>query len=424
MRLTEKITSTFKRFVKAERGSTAVIFAVALVPILAAAGAAIDFISFYNTRNHVQTALDAGALAGATAQGATNSQRINIATAAFNSNMNAEDLANASIKVVFTPGVKTVVGSAKMQVSTNMMGIVGINSVDLNTGSEVTIPTNKNAEIAFVLDYSGSMAEIAGSQQKYIAVRDSVTKLINSLTATQPSKLKFALVPFSDQVYTDLPKPFVLGQNGSGMWTGCTLDNQYPYNLGDSTPSAMNSSKWGQSWPVSAPHTACSGYATRNLKIRPLSNNFTGIKSQIASMLPYAYTNISLGVQFGYQALSPNGAYTGAGSIASYNDQNTIKYLVLLTDGMQTSPAFGPGAARDVPQGETNLTTLCDNAKASGIHILTMAVGVDDAATAARLQDCATDSSKDFFVINTSDDMAQAFATITGQIAQQAYLSK
>ena len=141
-------------------------------------------------------------------------------------------------------------------------------------------------------------------------------------------------------------------------------------------------------------------------------------------MLPYAYTNISLGVQFGYQALSPNGAYTGAGPIASYNDQNTIKYLVLLTDGMQTSPAFGPGAARDVPQGETNLTTLCDNAKASGIHILTMAVGVDDAATAARLQDCATDSSKDFFVINTSDDMAQAFATITGQIAQQAYLSK
>ena len=59
MRLSQKINGTFKRFTKADRGSTAVIFAVSLVPLLAAAGAAIDFASFYNTRNHMQAALDA-----------------------------------------------------------------------------------------------------------------------------------------------------------------------------------------------------------------------------------------------------------------------------------------------------------------------------------------------------------------------------
>ena len=423
MRLTKKITPIFKNFAKAERGSTAVIFATALIPVLAAVGAAIDFVSFYNVHNHMQSALDAATLAGATAQNATTSQRISIATEAFNANMNAAEISNPSILVTFTPTTKTVVGSATLQIPTSLMSIVGMNSMDVRTGSEVSIPVNKSAEIAFVLDYSGSMAEVAGSQQKYIAVRDSVTKLINNLSAAQPSKLKFALVPFSDQVYTDLPKPFILGQTGVGMWTGCTLDNQYPYNLSDSTSSTLNAAKWGQAWPTNTPNTACSGYANRNLKVRPLTNNFTGIKSQIASMYPYAYTNISLGVQFGYQALSPNGAYASANQIASYADQNTVKYLVLLTDGMQTSPAFGPGTVRNVPQGETNLVTLCANANASGIHILTMAVGVNDAATSARLQDCATDSSTDFFVINTSDDMAQAFETITGQIAQQAYLS-
>ena len=424
MNTSKKITSIFKHFFKAERGSTAVIFALALVPVLAAAGAAIDYVSFYNVRNHMQAALDAATLAGATAQDATVSQRISIATNTFNANMNGEDLSNPNIHVLFTPTAKTVTGSASIKIPTSMMNVVGMKSMDISTGSEVSIQTNKNAEIAFVLDYSGSMAEVAGSQQKYIAVRDGVTKLIDSLTASQPSKLKFALVPFSDQVYTDLPKPFVLGQNGGGMWTGCTLDNQYPYNLGDSVSSTVNPAKWGQAWPVSAPKTACSGYADRNLKIRPLTKNFKSIKSQVTSMYPYAYTNISLGFQFGYQALSPNGAYASSNTIASYTDEDTIKYLVLLTDGKQTSPAFGLDTVRNVPQGESNLVALCANAKASGIHILTMAVGVDDAATSARLQDCATDSSTDFFVINTSDDMAQAFETITSQIAQQAYLSK
>jgi hypothetical protein len=256
---------------------------------------------------------------------------------------------------------------------------------------------------------------------KYVAMRDAVTKLVNNLTAANASKLKFAVVPFSDQVFTDIPNPFVLGQFGPGMWTGCTLDNPSPYNLTDVPPSAGDASKWNQ--PAKKSST-CASYAARNLKLRPLSNDFSGLKSQIASMTPLANTHIALGVQFGYQALSPNGIYNSSGKVAKYNDSNTIKYLVVLTDGMQTEPAFGPGGVRTKEHGEDNLVALCNNAKADGIQILTMAVGITDAPTSARLQNCSSDSSKNFFVINTADDMAQAFTTITGQIAQQAYLSK
>lgn len=424
MRLTIKMASIFKRFAKAERGTTAVIFAVSLIPILAAAGAAIDFASFYDTRTHLQSALDAGAMAGATAKGATNAQRITIATDAFNANMNASDLANDTIVVDYKPNAKTVVGSAKLEIPTSMMNVVGMTTLDISTKSEVTIPSEKNAEIAFVLDYSGSMEEVAGGQVKYIAMRGAVTKLVDELTAANPSKLKFALVPFSDQVLTDLPKPFVYGQAGVGMWSGCTLDNPSPYNLMDSPPVAGDLSKWNQPTPSWLWTSDCSGYSDRNLKILPLSNDFAGLKSQISNMTPYANTHIALGVQFGYQVLSPNGVYNSSGTVAKYTDANTIKYLVLLTDGAQTEAAFGPGGLRNVRQGEKNLVTLCENAKSSGIHILTMAVGVNDSATRARLQGCATDSAQDFFVINTADDMAKAFQTITGQIAQQAYLSK
>ena len=424
MRLTQKFASIFNHFARADRGSTAVIFAVSLVPLLVAAGAAMDFASFYNTRNHIQAALDAGGMAGATAADATDAQRIQIANDTFKANMNAGDLKNATIKVNFTPNEKTVEGSASMQMPTALMSLVGMDVMDISANSEVSIPTNKNAEIAFVLDYSGSMTETAGSQVKYIAMRDAVTRLINSLTDHNPDKLKFALVPFSDQVLTDIPKPYVYGQTGGGTWTGCTLDNPSPYNLMDSPPTGGNATKWGQPTPASMTRSTCGGYTSHHLKIRTLSNDFAGLKSQIAAMTPYANTHIALGVQFGFQVLSPNGIYNSSSTIASYSDTNTIKYLVLLTDGAQTQPAFGPAGARDVTQGENNLVTLCENAKSAGIQILTMAVGVDDAATSARLQNCSSDPVKNFYVINTSDDMAQAFATITGQIAQQAYLSK
>ena len=424
MRLSQKINGTFKRFAKADRGSTAVIFAVSLIPLLAAAGAAIDFASFYNTRNHLQAALDAGSLAGATAANSTSAQRIQIATDAFNTNMGLTDLSNPTIEVSFKPNAKTVEGSATMQMPTSLMSLVGLDKVGIVTKSEVSIPVDKNAEIAFVLDYSGSMTETAGSQVKYVAMRDAVTRLINNLTDHNPDKLKFALVPFSDQVLTDIPKQYVYGQTGGGTWTGCTLDNPSPYNLMDSPPTGGNATKWGQPTPASMTRSTCGGYTSHHLKIRTLSNDFAGLKSQIAAMTPLAYTNISLGVQFGFQVLSPNGIYNGNSTIASYSDTNTIKYLVLLTDGAQTQEAFGPGGSRSVPNGENNLTALCNNAKAAGIQILTMAVGVDDAATSSRLQNCASDPTNNFYVINTADDMAQAFATITGQIAQQAYLSK
>jgi von Willebrand factor type A domain len=95
--------------------------------------------------------------------------------------------------------------------------------MDVGANSEVSIPTNKNAEIAFVLDYSGSMTEYAGGEVKYVAMRDAVTKLVNNLTASNSDKLKFALVPFSDQVLTDIPNQYVYGQPAVGMWAGCTL---------------------------------------------------------------------------------------------------------------------------------------------------------------------------------------------------------
>ncbi len=411
----------WKKFIKAEKGSAAITFAIALVPLMAAAGVAIDFARFYAGQTQMQAALDGGTLAAALANDKTTAQRMKIGLDAFNANMKTGEVSNAISTIKFDVKDTEVVANASLTLPTSFMSIVGINAMDLGVESEVAIPENKSAEIAFVLDYSGSMGDVSGTEIKYIAMRKAATKLIDELTKTDADKVKFALVPFSHHVYTSLPNAYVLGKPAVGVWTGCTQDRQYPYNITDASPDGSPDSKWGQ---LNAPDHAsygCAGYKAHNLKLQPLTNDFASLKSQLSTMTPYAYTHVALGVEFGYHVLSPNAPFSEG---VSYANKKTQKYMIVLTDGAQTEPAFGPGGTRDVAQGDSNLEMLCSNAKASGITMMTVAFDLDDSSQRARLQGCASDAKENFFVANDSNEMAVAFQSITNAISSQAFLSK
>jgi von Willebrand factor type A domain len=301
------------------------------------------------------------------------------------------------------------------------MAVGGINVMQLSAMTEIAIPDDKNAEIALVLDYSGSMEDKIAGGVKYIAMKNAAKKLITDLQEANPTKVKFGLVPFSHHVYVTLPKAYVLGQTGGGSWTGCTQDRPYPANTTDDTPTASNATKWGQPQAPDHADSGCSGYAAHNLRVTPLTNDFSGLKSQLDSMTPYAWTHIALGVEFGFHLLSDNAPFTTG---VSYSDKKTEKIMIVLTDGEQTEPAFGPGGVRNVSQGEKNLEELCQNAKAKGITMMTVAYDLDDSSTRNRLRDCSTDPAKNFFVATNTAAVASAFDNIKNAITAQVFISK
>ena len=421
MSLLQKFSKRLRHFGKAEQGSMATTFALSLVPLIVAMGASIDFGYFLTARTALQSSLDAASLAAASARDASIPDRQKIAKASFDRNYALTSAADYPVVSSFTISDTTVKGSASVKMPASFMSVVGITDLDVPASVQVTIPGSKKAEVAFVLDYSGSMEDVAGTEVKYIAMRNAATKLIDELTKDGKQRVKFALVPFSHHVYTSLPNAYVLGKGNSGMWTGCTQDRQYPYNLSDATPDGANGSKWGQAMAPDHAAWGCSGYVSHNLKLKPLTTDYTAVKSQLGAMTPYAWTHVALGVEFGYQVLSPNAPFNEG---AAYDDKGTQKFMVVLTDGTQTEPAFGPGGVRDVSQGDKNLAVLCENAKASGITMMTLAYDLDDNTQRQRLQTCASDPAKDFFVVSTNNDLAQAFATITTAINEEVYLSK
>lgn len=421
MQIRSKLEGLVKRFGTCQRGTVAILYALSAVPVFVAAGSAIDYVRYFAGTTELQSSLDSAALAAASTKDATNEERVALAEATFLANLQIGSLSGADVTRSFQIEDDTVVAAADMNMPTSFMRFGGISSMALSISAEVAVPGDKKAEIALVLDYSGSMNETIAGGVKYVAMKNAAKDLISDLEAANPEKVKFGLVPFSHHVYGDIPKSFVLGTSGSGNWTGCTQDRKYPYNLTDATPTADNNTKWGQAQAPVHAAWGCNGYENNNLLMQPLTDDFSGLKSRLDLMTPYAWTHIAVGVEFGFHMLSENDTL---GDAADYDDEETMKFMVVLTDGAQTEPAFGSGSTRTVPQGESNLETLCTNAKAKGITVITIAYDLDDNATTQRLKDCATNPNTNFFVATDTAAVASAFNDIKTIITAEVFISK
>ncbi len=411
------LNSLANRFKADTCGNVAIIFALATVPLLIAAGSAVDMARAHIVQTRLQAALDAGALAAASSPGLTDEERIKAGKTVFNANYPEEKLGTPATPIFDIEDGK-VIASVDANLPTTIMNVAGIEKLDVSTSTEITIPSLKDGEVVLVLDYSGSM----NSKGKYQTMRDSAIKLIETLTEEgENEEVKFGLVPFSHHVYTTLPKNYVANQTGSGSWTGCTYDRLYPLNTKSTTPNVEDDdTKWGIE--VDDPHNdwGCNGYISRGLEVRPLTDDHFGTIAQLNDMSPYAWTNIALGMEFGWHLLTPNAPYTQA---TSGNDE-VVKAIVLLTDGRQTQKSWGPNGSRTVANGEENLETMCTSIKNEGILVITVAFDLQDEDTEDRLRDCATNPDEFFYIAETNAQLVSSFDAITKQLAKAVYISK
>lgn len=421
MRHTSFLKKQAYRFHRETAGSVAIMFGLMAVPVVMGAGVAIDLMRSNDAKAELQSALDAGALAAASAGDLTDFEREEVAKATFAANFKPAPNASVVPEIAISDGAISM--SAQFDYPTAFMRVAGINSMDIATSVTVNLPESKKAEIALVLDYSGSMNERTNGERKYRVMRDAAIQMVDDMTEEGSSnRVKFGLVPFSHHVRVTLPGNTVLGADPNVDWTGCTQDRMYPNNLTDDVPALNNDdSKWGQ---VQAPEHIdrdCTPYEPKGLTVRPISEDHAGVITQLENMQPNAWTHIALGFSFGWQLVAPNGLF---GDVAEYNDEETMKVIVLLTDGRQTEPSFGPGGSRTVAHGESNLAELCENAKARKVTVVTVAFDLQHQATEDRLRNCSSDPDKYFFIADDGAELTSSFEEIKKQLQQAIYISK
>ena len=163
--------------------------------------------------------------------------------------------------------------------------------------------------------------------------------------------------------------------------------------------------------------------------ILPLSNTKSDVLAAIDQMTHWngSGTNTAEGLAWGWRVLSPEPPFTEGAPYGKIR-----KILVLMTDGVNNidvSPdpetysdfsAYGYlrsgrlpvqtfDAARD--HMDQRMELVCQNAKAKGVIIYTVAFGVSDATTLAKLEACATKPPY-FYEAGTANELIGAFNSI------------
>jgi Flp pilus assembly protein TadG len=232
------IAGTARRFAGANEGNIAVIFAIALLPVLAFVGAAIDYSRANKARSAMQAALDSTALM--LSKDLTNGtiQAAQIPAKAqdyFNALYNAKGREavvvtfNATYTVANGSTAPAVTLTTTGQIATDFMRVVNFPTMNFGTSSTATWG-NTRMRVALVLDNTGSMAD----NGKMGAMQKAAKTMIDQLSAFNKADgdVYISIVPFTKDVN--------VGKNNVGEpwinWTEWEAEppvlTQYSYPIG------------------------------------------------------------------------------------------------------------------------------------------------------------------------------------------------
>lgn len=190
-------TAHARRFSRDVRGNVAIMFGVAIVPLILIVGVAFDYGRAMTVRGTMSDAADAAALAVGSWVGLTESELEDKANKFFDANYASTLSADikSDFKVSFVGD--DIVVRATASVPTTFMRLANVNDVKVSIENTIT-KRQRNIELALVLDTTGSM----GSSGKLNAMKDAAKKMVNDMFGDRSTSdtLDVALVPFAAAV--------------------------------------------------------------------------------------------------------------------------------------------------------------------------------------------------------------------------------
>jgi hypothetical protein len=420
---------------RCDRGNVAIIFALALIPLVGAVGAAIDYSRAATARTAMQTALDAAALI-------LSKKAQMLPLAVFKANFHYPDAKNPTVDAIYSTtasGAFSLKMTASASVDTTLTAIWQP-TIDIGTSTEVVWGILK-IELALALDNTGSMA----SNGKMTELKKAATQLLEKLKplAKKPGDVKVAIIPFATDV--NVGTGYVNAgwirwdeweeRNGSCMNSGNEVKDRWGNRI--PTKTACTETDPNATWKLNARSTWNGCVADRDqsndtnnavpaskatryvahqadkcpVSMMPLNYDWNALTKKIDAMNPVGNTNVTIGLQVAYQTLSPVAPFNAS----SAPSDELAKVIVLLTDGDNTQNRWYSNNNNSRIDKRTELA--CSNVKADkklNIEIYTIRV-ID--GNSGLLQKCASDTSK-YSDVQDPKNLEQVFAKIAQDLSK------
>jgi Flp pilus assembly protein TadG len=196
----EALLHRIRGFARSTRGNVAMMFAVALVPLIIATTTGLDYARAMLVRSQMSDALDAAALAVGSSGGTLDAIKA-LAQAYFNANYKGDMGASGTgptVNVSNYDSTGSVTITADMSMDTTVMKLVGQPTMDVASSTTVVWGQSK-LWVSLVLDNSGSMSQGDKNGSKMDALQSASKSLLGKLQAVSitPGDVQVGIVPFT-----------------------------------------------------------------------------------------------------------------------------------------------------------------------------------------------------------------------------------
>jgi Flp pilus assembly protein TadG len=356
----QRLQTSLHRFGRDEDGSLLIFGVYIFIMILMVGGIGIDLMRFERDRAELQYTLDRAVLAAADLD-----QTLDPSTVVTDY-MNKAGLSGYLSSVTVDEGLsyRVVSATARADLQTQFMQLSGVKTLSIPASSTAEERIG-GVEISLVLDVSGSM----NSNSKLANLKTAAKAFVDTmLDNTQDGKLSISIIPYATQV--SAPADFLAEFNVSTEQTYSNCVNFQSADFGSTgitTTQALERTLHFSVWSnsdgrgntpaslVSSP--VCEVRADREMLI--LQKDRVALKTFIDNLSAGGNTSIDVGMKWGTALLDPslNGVVNTMitnGSVPidftarpySYTSGETLKIIVLMTDGQNTSQYYINNAYR------------------------------------------------------------------------------
>ncbi|MEZ5839367.1 MAG: TadE/TadG family type IV pilus assembly protein [Hyphomicrobiales bacterium] len=409
-----------RRIFRDESGATAIIFSLALLPILGISGFAIDYSRANRVTQKMQDAADASALAAARQKKTTNAKLQEYAQAYFNANFDDDGvMATPKVKAKYvSAGVHVEVGG---KVQTTLMDLFGVDAMHTKVESEVRQETGPT-EIAIAFDTTNSMK----FGNRWSEATRALGVLLEDLKkAAGGDDFRVSFVPFGDRVNTGVSrKDWVDDSYDLTSWNGCTEPREesisgWDWNLTDQTPSEL---PFTPSVPATyGPVKVIYGNQTPacpNVEIVEPTPSTALVEQRAGQMQAAGTGRFDIGMAWLHRLLSPEWAGVYGSPKWPRPLGESSKIAVFLSDGNTEAYRYEVGGEagsvfgwnQGSQWGFENMVKVCDRMKLDGIEIHAIFVA-GNPHFEAYLRDCAT-SDENFHRVEDVEALVGAFKKI------------
>ena len=350
-----------KSFLREEDGVMAKPTIAILLLMLAIGGIGVDLMRMERDRTTLQYTLDRAVLAAA------DLDQLQEPEAVVRDYLDKAGLGEYynDPEVHETLGYKSVESTVNAMFPVQLAQFAGLDDLPIyaNSRAEESID---GVEISMVLDVSGSMRSNSRLTNLKIAAKDFIDTMVANTT---DGKMSVSIVPYATQVSVpeDLYDQYNISTPGDTIYSRCVnfaasdfqspslsrteeLEGTMHFTPWDSS-SRDNRTRYSSPQLVSTP--VCEDDPSR--EILPFQKDATVLKDYIDSFWGGGNTSIDIGMKWGTTLLDPSARpaisalTTGTGASvpndfaarpSDYTDTDTVKVIVLMTDGQNTSQYY------------------------------------------------------------------------------------